>query len=591
MSTQADREWNELSDPEISIGAVTAGHGDDLKANIIGERFGKYLLVGEIAVGGMAEIFLAVHKGVEGFVKVVVIKRVLPHLTSNPDFVRMFIEEARLEARLEHPNIVRTYEFGEVDGQYFTAMEYLPGEDLFKALYRLSISKQVMPIHVATGIAAQLCSGLHFAHQFTDTDGHTLNLVHRDVNPANIMITYGGEVKIIDFGVAKSNSNARTLTGTIKGKVSYMPPEQVLGCEVDHRADIFSAGVVLWEMLTGRPLFVRDNDAATLYAIMNAPVVPPSRIRPEVPLRLDKIVGRALARRPTDRYESAEAMAAALDDFMTGAPRYDARVLASQVEDLFGSTRAEAKRSIAQTRALSRNISTVMKLRSEVRADLAERLDLVMTPLPRAARGTRRPADEPDPQPETFEPAAPEVAHSRSQRALMVALAAIMISGIAGGLAYTVRRSGELAVARESPGVILIDSTPPGAAVFVAGEPTGLKTPAALSGITRKQLSIRLELASFAPVTRVIDVLAGTTVSTQIALTPLEGRIILSDLPAGTSIFLDDVEYLAGDVIAVSAGPHAVRIVSGSRTIVQQSIDATAGDQGLRLVSGKLVRN
>jgi serine/threonine protein kinase len=604
MSMRADPEWEEPSEPEISIGALTAGHSNELKANIIGERFGNYLLVGEIAVGGMAEIFLAVHKGVEGFVKVVVIKRVLPHLSNNPDFVRMFIDEARLEARLEHPNIVRAYEFGEVDGQYFSAMEYLPGEDLCKALHRLSISKQVMPIHVATGIASQLCAGLHFAHQFTDTDGHPLGLVHRDINPANVMITYGGEVKIIDFGVAKSNSNAQTLTGTIKGKVAYMPPEQVLGREVDHRADIFSAGVVLWEMLTGRPLFGRDNDAATLYAIMNAPIVAPSRIRPEVPTQLDKIAGRALARRPADRFETAEEMAAALDEFMAEAPRYDRRVLATQIEELFGSTRAEAKRQIAQTRALARNISTVMKLRSEVRADLAERLDLVVTPLPRSSRDfPRRPAgaaagsggatevDAASTHPGESRAAVTAVPHSRSQRALMIALAAVMVAGIAGGLTYTTRRSSESSIAKPSPGVILLDSTPPGAAVFVAGEPTGLKTPAALSGITSKQLSVRLELAGHAPVTRAIDVLAGATVSAQIALAPLGGRLILSDLPAGASIFIDDSEFLAGDVIAVSAGRHAVRVEASGRTVVQQWIDTTAGDQGLRLVSGKLVRN
>jgi serine/threonine-protein kinase len=486
-------------------------------------------------------------------------------------------------------------------------MEYLPGEDLCKALHRLSISKQMMPIHIATGIASQLCAGLQFAHQFTDMDGHPLALVHRDINPANIMITYGGEVKIIDFGVAKSNTNTATLTGTIKGKVSYMPPEQVLGREVDHRADIFSAGVVLWEMLTGRPLFGRDNDAATLYAIMNAPIVPPSRIRPEVPTRLDKIAARALARRPTDRFETAEEMGAALDEVMVDSPRYDRRVLAGQVEELFGSTRAEAKRSIAQTRALTRNISTVMKLRSEVRADLAERLDLLVTPLPRSTRDQLRLPAGPAGASATAEAggaaaaaarlhpgepqAAPTVPHSRSQRVLMIALAAVMVAGIAGGLTYTTRRSSEPSVAKPSPGVVLLDSTPPGAAVFVAGEPTGLKTPAALSGITSKQLSVRLELAGHAPVTRAIDVLAGTTVSAQIALAPLQGRLILSGLPAGAAIFIDDSEYLAGDVIAVSAGRHAVRVEAGGRTIVQQWIDTTAGDQGLRLVSGKLVRN
>src|SRR5689334_20628593 len=163
MTKLEDSRRDELSEPEISIGTIIQAHSEDFNGNIIGERFGKYLLVGEIAVGGMAEVFLAVHKGLEGFIKVVVIKRVLPHLTHNPEFVRMFVDEARLEARLEHPNIVRTYEFGEVNGHYFTAMEYLPGEDLCKALNNLSLSRQLMPVQIAAGITAQLCSGLHFA--------------------------------------------------------------------------------------------------------------------------------------------------------------------------------------------------------------------------------------------------------------------------------------------------------------------------------------------------------------------------------------------------------------------------------------------
>src|ERR1044071_2894607 len=195
MTKLQDARVEELSEPEISIGAGIQARAEEFKGNIIGERFGKYLLVGEIAVGGMAEVFLAVHKGVEGFIKVVVIKRVLPHLTSNPDFVRMFIDEARLAARLEHPNIIRTYEFGEVDGQYFTVMEYLPGEDLAKTLDKLSFAQQQMPFHVVGGIVAQICAGLHFAHGLTDTAGRPLNLVHRDVNPANVIVTYTGEVK------------------------------------------------------------------------------------------------------------------------------------------------------------------------------------------------------------------------------------------------------------------------------------------------------------------------------------------------------------------------------------------------------------
>jgi serine/threonine protein kinase len=597
MPKHAESGWDEPSEPEISVGALLRAHAEDFKGNIIGERFGKYLLVGEIAVGGMAEVFLAVHKGVEGFIKVVVIKRVLPHLINNTDFIRMFVDEARLEARLEHPNIVRTYEFGEVNGQYYTAMEYLPGEDLCKALNNLSVSRQLMPLHIAAGITSQLCAGLHFAHHFTDTDGQPLNLVHRDINPANIIITYGGEVKIIDFGVAKSKTNVQTLTGMIKGKVAYMPPEQVLGREVDHRADIFSAGVVLWEMLTGRPLFLRSNEAATLYAIMNAPVPPPSKMRADVPRQLDEIVLRAVARTPGERFETAEQMGAAVDELMVHLPRYDARVLAGKVEELFGSTRAEAKRSIAQTRSLTRNISMVMKLRSEVRADLAERLDAAVGTAPQRERHERRrPSTEgarpalPPPQDEVSG-AFPVVDPSRSQRGVMLVLAGVMVACIGGGVAYMTSRPGPQRVARLTQAALEIRTTPPGAAVFITGEPTGLKTPTTLTGITRPQLAVRLELPGYAPVTRTVDVSAGTTASMQLVLAPLEGRLVISDLPANATVFVNSEEYAAGDVITLAAGRHAIRIVIDGKTVAEQFTDTTTGDQGWRFVRGKLVRN
>jgi serine/threonine protein kinase len=586
---------DELSEPEISVGTLIQAHAEDFKGNIIGERFGKYLLVGEIAVGGMAEVFLAVHKGVEGFIKVVVIKRVLPHLTKNPEFVRMFIEEARLEARLEHPNIVRTYEVGEINGHYFTAMEYLPGEDLFKALNNLSMSRQLMPLHIAAGITSQLCNGLHFAHQFTDTAGVPLNLVHRDVNPANIIITYSGEVKIIDFGVAKSNANVQTLSGMIKGKVAYMPPEQLLGREVDQRADIFSAGVVLWEVLTGRPLFLRSNEAATLYAIMNGPIPPPSKLRADVPPQLDKIVARALARVPEDRYETAEEMAAGLEDFLTHTPRYDARVLAGKLEDLFGSTRAEAKRSIAQTRSLQRNISLVMKLRSEVRAELAERLDAAVVSGDDAGRDSmpfRPDADDLNPVARGSGIPIQAVGQSRSQRGLVIALAVLLVGTIATGLFYTLVRSDRQPAAKQAVlAGLQIESTPPGAAVFVGGEPTGLKTPTTLTGIAKKQLAIRLELPGHAPVTTTVDIPAGAIASAKLTLVPVHGRLVIYDLPAKAGVIVDTQEYDAGEVIPVGAGKHDIRVVLDGRTITQQSIETSSGDQSWKLVHGRLVQN
>lgn len=586
MSKQSSAKCDD-DEPEISVSAAMrapseeVAEGDD---NVVGERFGKYLLVGELAVGGMAEVFLAVQKGLEGFLKVVVIKRVLPHFSTNLEFIRMFVDEARLAARLEHPNIVRTYEFGEVNGQYFTVMEYLPGEDLSKALNNLAISQQVMPFNIAAGIVSQVCAGLHFAHQLTDTAGRPLSLVHRDVNPANILLTYTGEVKLIDFGVAKTNTNKETINGTIKGKIAYMAPEQLLSRGVDQRSDVFSTGVVLWEILTGRPLFMRDSEAATLYAIMNDPIPPPSRLRQDVPKQLDAIVERALARTPIDRYESAEEMGNALDEFLATQPKYHSRLLARTVEELFGSTRADAKRSIAQTRSLARNISLVMKLRSEVRADLAERLDSIATLI--NADGARHSNPEVAPL---------EAVERPTNVTLMIAMAMAILACIGGGLFYMAKSSdpdrppqaAELAQA----GTLKIESTPPGAAVFVGGEPTGMTTPATLGDVTALQLAIRLELPGHGSVTQTIDVPANTVTTKHFTLSGAAGRLVIAELPKHSVVVVDGEEYLAGEVITVAAGAHDVRVVLDGQTLAEQKLEATTGDQVWTLVGNKLVPN
>ncbi len=538
--------------------------------NIVGERFGKYVLVGEIAVGGMAEVFLGVKKGLEGFLKVVVLKRVLPHFNENQQFIRMFIDEARIAARLDHPNIVRTYEFGELDGQFYTVMEYLPGEDLRSVLRKLSMTKQWMPVHVAVGIVMQICAGLGFAHELTDTSGHPLDLVHRDVNPANIIITYGGEVKIIDFGVAKTNTTA-TVTGTIKGKIAYMPPEQVLARGVDQRSDIFSAGVVLWELLTGRRLFGRPTDAATLYAIMNDPVSPPSRYRPDVPRELDAIVMRALSRAPDDRHSTAQELSAALEHFMATQPKFDSRIVAAMVEELFGTRRANAKRAISQSCSLGQNISLVMKLRTEVRAELAASLetfangstsDVAAQPLPGVRRFASRPA-----------------------------IVAMALAGIVCvlGVVYAASGSSEGSEARKAPGTLLVESEPQGAAISIGGEPTGMKTPATLTGLAAKQVIVRVELAGFTTIAQPIDVPANGELAKKFVLEPAQGRLVLADLPRGASVVVDGTEYLAGDVVDVLGGTHQVRVVVGGKTIVQQQLETTAGFQRWKLSGDRLV--
>jgi hypothetical protein len=478
-------------------------------------------------------------------------------------------------------------------------MEYLPGEDLCKVLNTLAASRQHMALHVAAGIACQLCNGLHFAHQFTDTDGQPLNLVHRDINPANAIITYDGEVKIIDFGVAKSNSNAQTLTGTIKGKIGYMPPEQVLGRRVDRRADVFSTGVVLWEMLTGRPLFQRDSEAATLFAVMSAPIPPPSRYRPAVPPLLDRVVARALRRSPSERYASSEDMAIALEEFLLTVPRYSARAVGRMVEGLFGAPRAEAKRAIAQTRSVTRNASLVMKLRSEARADLAESLDTGAAASSSAVAGSTASArhdevdrEEPGSVEDGQEVPTTAIAVVPPPRGAAVALGSMLVGCIAAGLVYTTLGPGHDASASAILETTLqVDTVPPGAAMFIDGEPTGLTTPVTLDGLTQDRLSLRLELPGHVAVVDQVALTPGVATTRHFTLSALPSRLSIADLPPGASVFVDGEHHTAGEVITMVAGRHAVRVVVDDRTITQQEIDLTGGDHAWRLFHGKLIPN
>lgn len=557
------------SDPEISLSAIEKLAEEPMEDHrpIIGEEFGKYVLVGEIGVGGMAEVFLAIQTGLQGFLKVVTLKRVLPHLATH-DFIAMFIDEARIAARLEHPNIVKTFEFGEHEGQYYTVMEYLAGEDLGSMMNRAAISKQPVQFNTAAMIVAQLCNGLHFAHELTDTAGRPLGLVHRDINPSNIIVTYAGEVKVIDFGVAKINqSGSKTMTGTIKGKLAYMSPEQILARGIDRRSDIFSLGVVLWELVTGCRLFARESDAATLYAIMNDPIPRARRHRPNVPEELEAIISTALARTPADRYQTAEEMQVALDQFLGSQPKFDSKSLAAALEGLFGSTRAEAKRSIAATRALSKNVSLVMKLRTDVRADLVKQL-------------TARQHSEP-------------VARTRKA---VGAVAALVIAATLAGLGYLLLRNpqpsrvAETTTPASTHASLKIDSSPSGAAIFVRGEPTGLVTPAILTSVSPGEVEVRVELGGHTPASHRFNLKPGETAAHQFALGSEMGRVVLSGLPAGAVILIRDNEYQAGDVIPLPAGRHEVQILLDGKTLVQQSLETAMGHQVWELQEGRLVR-
>ena len=279
--------------------------------------FGKYFLLERINVGGMAEVYKAKTVGVEGFEKIVAIKRILPSVAEDEEFIKMFVDEAKITSQLNHANLAQTFDLGKIDDTYYIAMEYVPGRDLRAVFERLKRRGERMPQGLAAFVMARVCEGLDYAHRKRDHSGRELNIVHRDVSPQNVIVSFEGEVKLIDFGIAKAaNKITKTQAGILKGKFGYMSPEQVRGLSLDRRSDIFAAGVVLYELCTGERLFTGSSDFSVLEKVQAAKVTPPSQIEPSIPLKLERIILKALAREPEDRYQHAADLAGDLTRFL-----------------------------------------------------------------------------------------------------------------------------------------------------------------------------------------------------------------------------------------------------------------------------------
>ncbi len=321
------------------------------------EAFGRYTLVKRLGAGGMGEVFLArPNDGTDELV----LKRILPHLTENPRFLRLFLDETRIASRLIHPNIARIHELGEVEGTWFVSMELVAGKDLRELLKRAREMSHHVPLEVALGIAVEIARGLSHAHGATDAQGRSLHIVHRDVSPHNILIGRNGEVKLIDFGVAKAaNKSVHTGTGILKGKFPYMAPEQAHAKPVDPRTDVFALGIVLWEMICARYLFRGKTDAATLKLVRDAQVPTPSSLRDDVPESLDRVVMKALRKEARDRYPTAEAFREALATVLAGLPPPDIAKWLHEYDDVPGfdsSVESEAPLESAEATELESNV-------------------------------------------------------------------------------------------------------------------------------------------------------------------------------------------------------------------------------------------
>ena len=376
----------------------------------MGERFGNYEILRKLAAGGMAEVLLAKQKGIGGFERLVCLKRILPHLSGQEEFMKMFQDEARIAANLVHPNIAQIYDISAENGQFFIAMEYVRGEDL-RRIYNQEVSRgNCIPFGTAALIVAGAAAALDYAHRHSDLNGAPLDIVHRDVSPQNVLVTFDGHVKLIDFGVAKAAGKLnQTRAGVLKGKYSYMSPEQASGDPVDGRTDIFALGITLYEITCGTRLFKRDNELETLHAVVACQVPPPAQVKPGYDPELERIVLKSLAAEPERRYQTAGEMAQELETYLQrhGHPT-SATGLAHYMQDLFAEMLADEghfgnapegalpARAQAPLRALA-TVSTPADARATAEQDAA----------PRPAGDEATTVDSPPPEAQAAAPVAP----------------------------------------------------------------------------------------------------------------------------------------------------------------------------------------
>ncbi|MFO0757902.1 MAG: protein kinase [Byssovorax sp.] len=458
--------------------------------------FGKYRLIAAIGHGGMAEVFLAVMTGPAGFNKLQVVKRLRPALAEEPDLCAMFLDEARLAARLNHRNIVQTNEVGVAAGdQYFIAMEYLDGQPYNRILSRARQQKRAVPLGISLRILVDLLSGLHYAHELADYDGAPLHIVHRDISPQNVFVTYDGQTKIVDFGIAKAARRmVETEAGVIKGKVSYMAPEQAFAAssEVDRRADLFSVGVLLWEAVSGKRLWQGLSDPEIIGRLLHAVPALASEA-PDAPPELCRICDRALSLSPSERYATAAEMRAELEAFMAAKGLGDSpEQLGAFVAELFEEQRAELRALVD---------SQLARLRDSIppeAAGVAPRLSQLPELLPPALDEEPLPAGDTPPRTPSVSPArgtlrgavlvpTESTAPSASSRVPMIVMA-IALSGALGAVGFLLRtRPAEPAV----PAAPSAAQPPPSAPPAESASPaTSAQTKADEGAYVRARISV-----------------------------------------------------------------------------------------------------
>jgi serine/threonine protein kinase len=448
----------------------------------VGSTANRYQILAKLAAGGMAEIFLARGASVGGVERYCVLKRILRERASDAQFVQMFVDEARLAAQLQHPNIASVYDVGMLGESYFFTMEYVHGETVGSLIQRALERRRPLPLACVLTIIAGAAAGLHHAHERNANDGRPLGIVHRDVSPSNLMVSYEGNVKVVDFGVAKAADRAvETKSGTVKGKISYLSPEQCRDERVDRRSDLFSLGIVMWEMLTGARLYRRSSDFENMTAIVKEAPPPPSSRRPEVPRAVDEIVLRLLAKSVTARFQAAGEVVEAIEDAsMRARTILSTSAVSRLVRDLFGE-RAEPWLELSETlpfqpimlasRPISKELEHTQTDPAEL--ELAGVLDLSSSDMRLESD------DDPDPLPApSAMPATPSAPIAVSPAAARFARAATPVAARSPAPAPIAMPAAPAHAGSNPPNTTLLGvSAPPSAAAPSSAFPTPTRLP------------------------------------------------------------------------------------------------------------------
>ena len=521
--------------------------------------FGRYELLKRLAGGGMGEVYLARQRGLDGFSKLLVIKTLLPHLCEDEEFITMFKDEARLTAQLIHPNVCQVFEFDQVEGTYYIAMEYLRGEDLRRLWKACETRHQPLRVPLICRVIADAAAGLDFAHSLRNSEGQPYHIVHRDISPQNILVTFEGGVKVIDFGVAKAAGRAQhTRTGALKGKYSYMSPEQVAGKEIDGRTDIFALGIVLHELLTGRRLFKADSDVQTLERVRQAVVPPPSSINPQIPASLDGLVLHALAKDRDQRFQTAQEFRLALEDWLIqGRMSASSAHLAEFLKVIYAERLEKEGRlgpllgdpgltvapdQLGKTPASnSSSPSSSLKMGGQQPA-MTSHAGIGIAP---SATSNQRPTDDGGKsqidlsQLRTESGASPFEKPRGSQLPIAIAIGAALVALAAAFVVRGSRQQPEVQAqpAALAPAQLTVRTDPPGATLAVDGHASG-RTPAENLALHAGPAKLELSLEGYNPYSTTVTLQAGPNVQ-DLKLekaAPQKVTVILKSEPEGAEV-------------------------------------------------------